>query len=399
MSRPFGTLPSSAKVSPTPFTVSIPKIQLDELKTLIELSKLAPHTYENSQIDAKYGVTTDWLVAMKDQWLRSYKWKTSEDRINSFPQWTTEIEGLVIHFVGLFSEKKDAIPILLCHGWPGSFLEFLPMLELFQKEYTPSTLPYHLIVPSLPGYTFSSGPPLDRNFGTRDIARVLDQLMKNIGFESGYVAQGGDIGSRIARELAVDYESCKAVHLNVCFMGRPVGITDDHLNDKEKLGIQRFDNFKTLGCGYMTEHGTRPSTIGHVLSASPIALLAWIGEKFLEWVDEPLSPEHILESITLYWLTETFPRSIYTYRQNFPPVPIPAPNDPRWYIKKPFGFSSFPQELAPLPRSWIETSGNLVYWGEHAKGGHFAAIEQPEALKTDLVKFVDQVWPGITSTK
>lgn len=158
--------------------------------------------------------------------------KASEDRINSFPQWTTEIEGLTIHFAALFSEKKDAIPILLCHGWPGeiqslypgngsilikvtgSFLEFLPILELFQKEYTPSTLPYHVIVPSLPGYTFSSGPPLDRNFGTPDIARVLDQLMKNIGFESGYVAQGGDIGSRIARELAVDYESCKGEHWN-----------------------------------------------------------------------------------------------------------------------------------------------------------------------------------------
>ncbi|KAJ5639380.1 uncharacterized protein N7484_007242 [Penicillium longicatenatum] len=421
MSRQFGNLPSTAKVAPTPFTVSIPKTQLDELRTLIELSKLAPHTYENSQVDARYGVTTDWLTTMKDQWLRSYKWKTSEDRINTFPQWTTEIEGLTIHFVGLFSERRDAIPILLCHGWPGSFLEFLPILELFRKDYTPSTLPYHLIVPSLPGYAFSSGPPLDRNFGTMDVARVLDQLMRNIGFESGYVAQGGDIGSRIARELAVDYESCKAVHLNVCFMGRPVGMTDDHLSDKEKIGIQRFDNFKTLGSGYLTEHGTRPSTIGHVLSASPMSLLAWIGEKFLEWVDDPVSPEHILESITLYWLTDTFPRSIYTYRQNFPPVPIPAANDPRWYIQKPFGFSSFPKELAPLPRSWIETSGNLVYWGEHEKvrqrieinwnrvqcisdklyhqGGHFAALEQPEALKTDLVQFMDQIWPGITGKK
>ncbi|KAJ5930261.1 Epoxide hydrolase [Penicillium verhagenii] len=325
MSQPFGNVPSTAKVLPTPFTVSIPAVKLEELGTLIKLAKLAPPTYENSRIDARYGVTTDWL-----------------------------------------------------------------------KEYTPSTLPYHLIVPSLPGYAFSSGPPLDRNFGTKDIARVLDQLMRNLGFESGYVAQGGDIGSRIVRELAVDYESCKAVHLNVTFMARPVGMTDDHLSDAEKRGVERLDEFKIFGSGYGIEHGTRPSTIGHVISTSPMALLAWVGEKFLEWVDDPLSPEHILESITLYWLTDTFPRSIYTYRQNFPPPAIPGPNDPRWYIRKPFGFSSFPRELATLPRSWIETTGDLVYWGEHEKGGHFAALEQPEALKADIVQFVEQVWPGFT---
>ncbi|KAJ5614431.1 hypothetical protein N7528_008085 [Penicillium herquei] len=395
MSLPFSTLPPTAKIIPTPFTVSIPKQQLDDLETLIRLSKLAPHTYENSQLDSKYGVTTDWLVTMRDLWLRSYKWKASENRINSFPQWTTEIEGITIHFLGLFSERKDAIPILLIHGWPGSFLEFLSILELFRNEYTPSTLPYHLIVPSLPGYTFSSGPPLDRNFGTQDIARVLDQLMRNIGFESGYVAQGGDIGSRIARELVVDYESCKVVHFNVVFMKQPVGVTDDDLSDSEKLGIARMTEFMALGSGYATEHGTRPSTIGHVISSSPMALLAWVGEKFLEWVDDPLSPEHILESITLYWLTETFPRAIYTYRQNYPPPPIPAANNPRWYVKKPMGFSAFPRELAPLPRSWIETTGNLVFWANHPKGGHFAALEQPEALKTDLTQFVEQVWPKV----
>ncbi|KAJ5289069.1 hypothetical protein N7478_002099 [Penicillium angulare] len=419
MSRPYATLPSTAKVEPTPFIVSVPKQQLDELETLIKLSKLAPHTYENSQLDARYGVTTDWLVAMKDQWLRSYKWRASEDRINTFPQWTIEIEDINMHFVGLFSERQDAIPILLIHGWPGNFLEFLSILQLFKDESTPSTLPYHLIVPSLPGYTFSSGPPLDRNFGTQDIARVLNQLMIGLGFERGYVAQGGDIGSRVARELAVDYESCKAVHckffskyyfknecsrqkVNVVFMRQPAEVTDDHLTEIEKSGIERMANFRMLGSGYATEHGTRPSTIGHVVSTSPMALLAWqvsVGEKLLEWVDDPLTSEHILESITLYWLTETFPRSIYTYRQNYPPPPIPGANDPRWYIKKPLGFSHFPKELAPLPRSWVETTGNLVFWNQHHKGGHFAALEQPEALKNDLIDFVQQVWPGISGAK
>ncbi len=163
---------------------------------------------------------------------------------------------------------------------------------MFRQEYTPDELPYHLIVPSLPGYTFSSGPPLDRNFTTTDIARVLDQLMKDLGFESGYVAQGGDIGSRVARGLAVDHESCKgerpsffpyvrahtgtsAVHLNVCFMGRPNGISDDHLKASEMAGIKRMEDFRTTGSGYAIEHGTRPSTIGLVLASNPVALLAW----------------------------------------------------------------------------------------------------------------------------
>ncbi|KAJ5161109.1 Isopenicillin N synthase [Penicillium capsulatum] len=414
MSPPFSTLPATATGSPTPFEVSIPKTQLDELETLIKLSKIAPPTYENTQADRRYGVTRDWLTAMREQWLTSYKWKSSEARVNNFPQWMIDIEDIRMHFVGLFSKRPDAIPILFVHGWPGSFLEFLPMLEKFQREYSPSTLPYHLIVPSLPGYMFSSGPPLDKNFTTDDNARILDQLMKAIGFQSGYVAQGGDIGSRIARTLAVEYESCKGlfrnqapatgytmiptIAVNVCFMSRPEGFSDDSLTPSEKKGLARMQEFRMMGAGYMVEHGTRPSTIGHAISTSPMALLAWVGEKFLEWVDEPLPLDHILESITLYWLTETFPRSLYSYRQNFPPPPIAAANDRRNYIKKPFGFSAFPLELAPVPRSWVETTGNLVYWGEHQKGGHFAALEQPDELKADLVNFVEQVRSEITKT-
>ncbi|GAD96563.1 hypothetical protein PVAR5_5221 [Paecilomyces variotii No. 5] len=414
MSLPFSTPPSSAKLSPTPFKAAIPGEKLAELETLVKLSKLAPATYENSQPDGRYGITTEWLVSLRDKWLNSFDWKSTENRINTFPQFTTEIEGLTIHFVALFSEKKDAVPILLLHGWPGSFLEFLPMLQMFRDEFTPSTLPYHLIVPSLPGYTFSSGPPLDKNFATHDVARVMDKLMRDIGFESGYVVQGGDIGSRVARVIAVDYESCKgmflmkisfplspssdeppAIHLNVCFMRRPNGVTDENLTAFEKDGIERLNHWLGTGTAYGFMHGTRPSTIGHVLSTSPVALLAWIGEKFLQWVDEPLPPEFIMESVTLYWLTETYARSIYTYREGFPPPPVPPANDPRWYIHKPYGHSYFPKELSPTPRSWVETTGNLVFWGQHSKGGHFAALEQPEALKKDLVTFVEQVWPEI----
>lgn len=137
--------------------------------------------------------------------------RACEEKANRFPQFTVDIEDIKIHFAALFSEKPDAVPIILIHGWPGSYMEFLPMLQLFSEEFTPSTLPYHLIVPSLPGYVFSSGPPLDRDFTNEDSARILDKLMQGLGFGGGYIAQGGDIGARVSRLLAVDYASCKGM--------------------------------------------------------------------------------------------------------------------------------------------------------------------------------------------
>ncbi|KAK1139968.1 hypothetical protein N8T08_010964 [Aspergillus melleus] len=393
MSAPYSKLPPAASISPAPFTVSIPQQQLEELQNLVRLSKIAPPTYENVQADGRFGVTSDWLTTMKQKWLGDFDWRALEARTNSYPQFTTEIEDIKLHFLALFSEKPDAVPVLLLHGWPGSFLEFLPMLSLFREQFTPSTLPYHFIVPSLPGYAFSSGPPLDRDYNAEDVARVLDQLMKGLGFASGYVAQGGDIGSRVSRVLAVDYDSCKAIHLNFnAIPAPPPGVSEDSLNDYEKQGLKRREEFLTVGKAYADEHATRPSTIGLVLSSSPIALLAWCGEKFLAWVDEPLPSQTILESVSLYWLTESFPRAIYPYRENLDAFINPEKWRQRWFIRKPLGFSSFPKEIMPIPKSWLEGTGNVVYFKDHRKGGHFAALEKPDVLKEDLIEFISQVW-------
>ncbi|KAL4926916.1 epoxide hydrolase family protein [Aspergillus undulatus] len=413
MTAPFTKLPTAASIKPSAFRIAISDEQLADFKTLIKLSKIAPQTYENLQGDRRYGVTHEWMAKMKGEWLDNYDWyhpnsirrpatyqcrRATEKHANSFPQYTTEIEGLTIHFAALFSEKADAVPIVLLHGWPGSYFEFLPMLQLFKDEFTPSTLPYHLIVPSLPGYAFSSGPPLDRDFTNADSTCIIDQLMRGLGFKSGYVSQGGDIGSRIARLLGVHYESCKAVHLNFCPVpSRPEGVADDNLSDLEKRGLERFDSFLYRGKAYAEEHGTRPATIGHVLSSSPLALLAWIGEKLLEWPDAPLPNKTILDLITLYWFTESFPRAIYPYRES-----NPLPRNPKeiqsatkeLYLHKPFGFSWFPQELMPVPQSWVAKTGNLVYFKQHTEGGHFAALERPKDVKDDLKEFLDKAWPG-----
>ena len=219
----------------------------------------------------------------------------------------------------------------------GNFLEFLPILSLMKQRYTPATLPYHLIVPSMPGYAFSDTPPLTRDFANKDVAALMNQLLLDLGFGDGYIAQGGDIGASVAKLLGVTFESCKAVHVNFCpVLSPPPGLSVDSLTEWEKVGLARAQDFMTMGSAYSFEHATRPATIGIALDSSPLALLAWIGEKFLSWSDVSPSLETILESVSLYWFTESMGRGIFPYRGvsflllvSFP-FPFPLPPSPRY---------------------------------------------------------------------
>ncbi|KAL2065164.1 hypothetical protein VTL71DRAFT_4305 [Oculimacula yallundae] len=410
-SQPYSTIPASVQKKPAPFKVSIPEDDISDFKQLLKLSRLPKQTYENSREDRKYGVSLAWLTQAKRVWEEEFDWKKSESHINSFPHFTSTVTTSTpiptpsspnspatkstthtIHFVALFSTNPSAIPLGLFHGWPGSFIEFLPILTLLKEKYPdPKDLPYHVIVPSLPGFTFSSPPPLDLNFDVGSIAKVMDQLMQDLGFGGGYVAQGGDIGSRIVKVLGDDnYPSCKAVHVNFNYIASPpLGAESSTLNTADKAKVDRGQEFIKTGSGYANMHGTRPATIGAVLAASPLSLLAWIGEKFLSWTDDDPSLETILESVSLYWFTRSFESSIYTYRTRFLPQDQ-QPSGPK--VRVPFGFSNFPKEIIPVPRSWAETEGNLVFYREHKKGGHFAALEQPSALLGDIEAFIEQVW-------
>ena len=193
----------------------------------------------------------------------------------------------------------------------------------------------------MPGYTFSSGPPVNQNFDIGDTARILHQVMVNLGFESGYVATGGDVGSGIARFLAAKYDACKAMHLNYCaLMKSPESVPMESLDDFEKRCLERGTEFQMTGSAYAMEQGTRPSTIGLVLTANPLALLAWIGEKFLTWSDEDPSLDSILESVSLWWFTETMPRSCYPYRRFFEDK-ARGHDSPDLHVKKPFGWVDY----------------------------------------------------------
>lgn len=216
----FTSLPSAASLKPKPFKAHVSDEDLQAFKDSLKYSRIGPKTFENQTTDVKdyrsWGISRDWLSETKQHWETKYDWRKTEERINSFPNFTVQIEDegftFEIHFIALFSKKADAAPLALLHGWPGSFLEFLGTLDVLKEKYSPEDLPFHVIVPSLPGYGYSSGPPLDKNFDTQGIARVVDKLMTGLGFGDGYISQGGDIGSFVSRVLGVTATACKAVH-------------------------------------------------------------------------------------------------------------------------------------------------------------------------------------------
>ncbi|RAR09070.1 epoxide hydrolase 1 [Stemphylium lycopersici] len=394
-SKPFSTTPANAAQKPAAFELHVEEEKLQDFKTLLKLSPIAKETYENKQDEGghgRFGVSRKWMVDAKKEWVEGFDWRKEEDHINSFPNFKTTISDdddskYDVHFVALFSTRADAIPIALFHGWPGSFLEFLPLMDILRKKYTQETLPYHVIVPSLPGFALSSDPPLEKDWKVADTARIMHKLLLSLGFgTSGYLVQGGDIGSLVARQIAATYAECKGMHVNFMHSRdiRSYSSPEDKISDAEKKGLERMDNFMTVGRSYADQHATRPSTIGLVLASSPIAQLGWIGEKFLAWSDPSTTPplNTILADITLYWLTGCYPTSIYTYRES----------KKMMYVDKPVGYSWFPYELSPVPRSWAEKTGNIVFFKAHEVGGHFAALERPETLWSDVEEWCKIAW-------
>lgn len=222
-------------------------------------------------------------------------------------------------------------------------------------------------------------------------------MMLALGFGNGYVVSGGDIGAALARLLAATYAECKALHLNYCQMFPVDDCNREELENFDKEGLKRYDQFNITGNAYGRMHGTRPATIGAVLSSSPLALLAWTGEKYLEWSDnrEPLSIPTILGEVSLFWLCESAPTSIYTYREDFKKGERPKGyfhGQEKLYVDKPLGYSYFPYELAPIPEAWVKKTGRLEWYRRHQSGGHFPSLERPAVLLGDVEDFVKKVW-------
>ncbi|KAJ4328123.1 hypothetical protein N0V84_001492 [Fusarium piperis] len=402
----YANLPAGVTLNVKPFKAHVDEEKLQHFKKLLELSPIAPPVFENTHAGRRYGMKRDWLENAKKEWLNTFDWRQHEDRINSFPNFKASVKDsqgndIDIHFLALFSEKSDAVPIAFFHGWPGSICEFLDLLDILKERCTPQDLPYHVIIPSLPGYAYSSGPPVDVDYGVDLAASALDNLMVGLGFGSGYLAQGGDLGSFVSRFLAMTSDACKGMHVNM--MSIPPLNKDDVITDEsEKKALEKAKEFLDTGNAFGLIQGTRSATIGLALSASPLALLSWIGEKILAWTDQDPPLDKILETVTLYWLTDTYPRAMYHNRgmgnpdetpkiarisvlTNLTHVQLP-------YVAKPCGYSLFAHEVFPVPKSWAAKTCNLVYFNQHEHGGHFGAMERPKELLADVEEYVRKVW-------
>ncbi|KAF4815911.1 putative epoxide hydrolase [Colletotrichum siamense] len=398
----FSSIPLNLSTNPTEFNFHVTADKLERFRTSLSASSVAVDDWHNQHQNIQFGTTRSWLAEAKEAWI-NFDWRDKENYINRFPNFNIPIDdnnlGVTnIHFIALFSQRKDALPLLFLHGWPGSVIEFLPVLDLLTSKYNAETLPYHVIIPSLPHYGLSGGPS-DVELTLSDAARLMNELMRSLGFVSGYVVQGGDIGSFIARILSATYPECKAFHVNMLAPSSEDEILSNaNITATETEHVQHMYDFSANGSSYILEHGLRPSTMGLVLASGPLAALSWIGEKLIEWPDHryPLSLDNILTLVTFYWHTNSFSRNLYPYR----PMAEAAVEDKLFNVPtskaKPFGYSVFPAENILMPEAWAKNAyPNLVYYKRNQKGGHFAALEQPEIFLSNVEDFLKLARPLI----
>jgi epoxide hydrolase len=357
---------------PRPFTIDIPKSQLDDLKARLALTR-----YPEKEIvdDWDQGIPLAYVQEVAAYWAKEYDWRRCEAWLNSLPNFLIEVDGLDIHFIHIRSANPAARPLILTHGWPGSVLEFVDVIGPLSQDY-------HLVIPSLPGYAFS-GKPTAPGWSVDKIGAAWNDLMLALGYDR-YFAQGGDWGSAVTCAIGgQNLGACAGIHVNMVVGAPPPEMMDD-LTDFEKSALARIQWYRDKDTGYSIEQATRPQTVGYGLADSPVGQMAWILEKFHGWADCDGHPEtifgrdHLLDNVMLYWLNNAAASSARLYWHSFR-------NFSAGEISVPAGCSLFPMELMRLSRRWAETRyKNIVYWNELPKGGHFAAMEQPELFVAEL---------------
>lgn len=357
------------------FDIDVPQAALDDLKERLARTRWP----ERETVDDwDQGIPLAYSQELAAYWRDEYDWRPVEARLNALPNYLATIDGLDIHFLHIRSTNPAARPLILTHGWPGSVLEFLDVIE-------PLAADYHLVVPSLPGYGFSS-KPTEAKWSVEHIGAAWNALMQALGYDR-YFAQGGDWGSAVTCAIGMNHANqCAGIHVNMVVGAPPPDLMTD-LTDSEKLYLARFGWYQSKDSGYSTQHATRPQTVGYGLTDSPVGQMAWIVEKCHGWTDcghqpggqsigghpeNALSKDAMLDTVSLYWLTASAASSARLYWHSFR-------NFSAGEILVPTGCSLFPNEIMRLSRRWAERRyKNIVYWNELDRGGHFAAWEQPE---------------------
>ena len=346
-----------------------------------------------------YGTPTDLLRDLVAYWRDGYDWRSEEAKLNELDHFRTRIDGQSIHFVHARSEHAGARPLLLTHGWPGSIVEFL---DVIPRLTTPEAYgwnaadAFHVVAPSLPGYGFSE-PTRTRGWNVTRIAHAFATLMDRLGY-SRYVAQGGDWGAQVTTRIgAIDPEHCAAIHLNMPLADPPEEAVP--LSDDDKAGLSALAHFRTEESGYAMEQGTKPQTLGAALNDSPAGLLAWIVEKFRTWsdcdgdVERAFTRDQLLTNVMVYWVTGTITSSTRLYWEHqhsrTGEDALPA------FVDVPTGIARYPKEPLRIPRPWVERRYRVTHWVDMPRGGHFAAMEQPELFAEDLRAFFRTVDVGV----
>ena len=368
----------------TPFTINISGEQITDLRDRINNTRWAEEECVN---DWSQGIPLTYVREIADYWANQYDWRKSEQHLNTFDQYQTNINDLDIHFIHQRSPHPDAYPLIITHGWPGSIIEFHKVIQPLvdpTKHGGKAEDAFHVICPSLPGYGFS-GKPSVSGWGVEKIAETWDQLMVRLGYEN-YGAQGGDWGAAVTTQIGRNVGHCDAIHINMP-IGRPTPESLQDPTDEEKSALEGLTYYQEWDSGYSKQQSTRPQTLGYGLVDSPVGQMAWIIEKFWSWMDcdghpeNTLTRDELLDNVMLYWLTASGASSARLYWESFGSF---GGGDK---VEIPTGVASFPKEIIRSPRRWCEESYNITHWTTMPKGGHFGAFEQPELFINDLRTF------------
>ena len=380
-----------------PFQVEVPEEELAELRRRIEATRWPS---KELVADRSQGVQLATLQALARYWTTEYDWRRCESRLNALPQFTTEIDGVEIHFIHVRSRHENALPLIMTHGWPGSVVEMLetvgPLTDPTAHGGTPEDA-FHLVLPSLPGYGFS-GEPTELGWDASRTARAWAELMHRLGY-TRYVAQGGDVGALVTDLMGRQaVEGLVGYHLNLLTAVLAIGDQLPKESEKERAAAEAFATFREDGFGYFLEMATRPQTISYALLDSPVALAAWMLDHDTDsyykiscaFVDGApvgnLTRDNVVDNITLYWLTGTAASAARSYWEDGRALAAAlASGQPPPAVSVPVGFTTFPGEIWATPRSWAEAVyPDLASFNEVDRGGHFAAWEEPQLFSEEL---------------
>ncbi|CAE6722622.1 epoxide hydrolase family protein [Paraburkholderia haematera] len=374
-----------------PFQIAVPEAEIDDLRRRIRATRWAPATPSPAW---QQGTDSTWLRELAQYWAERFDWREAERRLNLQPQFLAEVDGQRVHFVHRRGVGPTSYPLVITHGWPGSFFEFHALLERLCNPAAFGCDPadaFDVVVPSLPGFAFSAAPAAPATSAFQ-VADLWASLMRGLGYER-FGAQGGDLGAGVSIALAARHHTVvDGIHLNFLPSSyEPAsGAAQMPLTPAEEAYLREKSEWAALEGGYAHLHATKPQTVAASLNDSPVGLAAWIGEKFRAWsdcdgeIERVFSKDELLTNISLYWYTQSIGPAMQMYWENRL-QPMRFAEGQR--VLPPVGFAQFPKEIHHPPRTWLERTFNVVQWTDMPSGGHFAAMEKPDMLAAEIRKF------------